>query len=168
METQKQCQVNLPLEPFENLACEVSCVLWPVCSASVGSLRLSWFIFAKQVSALRAECAEEATLLCTVLLLVLDEWWEIFSLAFRWDLNVESTLFNTSWCLEGFKFLSLDLKRVVDIFFPGWTVLLPRFVRGPVRGCWFSLVTLELLGWEKLNGTGLVHWFFFLVFPCSK
>lgn len=189
METQNQCQVfNLPLEPFETLSCEVSFVLWLACSVSVGSLRLSWIMFSKQVSALTAECAEDVALVCTVLLVLaergpdtldgvfkelgspdLPNRWGTFSVAFRWDLSVESTwLFNTSWCLEDLKFLSLVLKRVLDIFVSGWLVLLPRCVRGPLRGCWFSLVALELLGWEKLNGTGLVHGFFFLAFPCSK
>lgn len=176
--TEMACQVNNMLNL--PVTCMVSCAF---CDVLVGSLRLSWFMFSKHVSALRAGCAEEGVLFwCRVLLGMadrgLDKVAEVLkvlgspgcsdrcSVAFPCDLCVESTwLFNTAGCLEDFELMFWVFSRALHTLFSGWTAWVPVC---DVMGWCFSLVVLELLGWEKLNGTGLVHGFFFLAFPCIK
>lgn len=191
---QKQWQgnntLNLPVELLGQLPCVVGSVFWLSWADLVESLRLSWFMLSKQASALRAGRAEEVALLwCTALLRrgdrgldkvaevlnVLEgpdcpDSWDVLSVAFPWDFAeplVESTLlFNAAGCLIGFAFWVF--RRALHPLLSGWTAWVPVLDSETVRGCWFSVATLELLGWDRLKGIGLVHGFFFLAFPCRK
>ena len=181
---EEEAQKQRPHLPVELFTCVVICLFWSACDNLVESLRLSWFMFSKQVSALRAGWAEEAApFWCRALLWKAErgldkvtevlkvlrgsncpDRWDIFSVAFPWDLCVESTwLFDTAGCLVGFEILFWVLRRALPTLFSGWTAWAP----GCDFGCWFWLVA-ELLGWVRLKGTGLVHGFFFLAFPWSE
>lgn len=181
---------NLLVEPFEKCPSLVSCLFWLAFDVLVRSLTLSGSVLVKQFSALTEGCAEKGMLLwCIEFLRIDDRWgldkgvegldvlrgpdcpdaWIVLSVFFPWDFSVPlvepPVLLSTARCLEGFVFMLWAFRRALDILFSGWTALEPVC---DCKGCWFSLVVLELLGWDRLKGTGLVHGLFFLAFPCRK
>lgn len=167
----------------------VSCGFWLACDVLVGSLTLTGSVLVKQFSALRDGCAEEGALLWCIALLEIDDRgldkvveglnvlqgpdspdvWIVLSVLFPWDFSVPlvepPVLLTIVRCLEGFEFMLWVFRLALHILFSGWTTWVPVC---DCKGCWFSLAVLELLGCDRLKGTGLVHGFFFLAFPCSK
>lgn len=193
---QKQCQdkyaLNLPVEHLKNFPCVVSCRFWLACDVLVGSLTLTGFALVKQFSALREGCAEDEALLWCIALLWIDDrgldkvveglnvlqgpgcpdGWIVLSVFFTRDFSVPLVetvvLLTKAKCLEGFAFILWVFRLALHTIFSGRTAWVPVRDCDTFKGGWFSLAVLELLGWDRLKGTGLVQGFFFLAFPCSK
>lgn len=175
-------RINLPFELLEGLPFAVSCMSWGTLGVLVGDLRLSRFMLSTQA------CAEDAPLFWGKVLFETDnggwdEFAEVFNLAegthcpggwdvFPWDFPaplVESTLLSkVAGCLVSFELLFGVFRRSLHIFLVGCTAWVAVLDCETVRSCSFSVVTLELLGWDRLKGIGLVHGFFFLAFPCRN
>lgn len=165
---------------------------WLVWDVLLGSLRLSRFMLSKQASALKAACAEVAALFWCVVLLWMDDrgWdkvpevlnllegpdcpdsWVVSSVAFplnRPEAFVESILlFNVAARVVGFALMFWVFRRVLRTLLSGWTAQVPVLDCETVRGCWFSVATLELFDCDRLKGTCRVHGFLFLALPCRK
>lgn len=178
---QKQSgRINLPSELLEGLPFALSCMSWGALGVLVGHVRLSRFMLSAQA------CAEDAALFWGKASFETDdggwdEFADVFNSAegthcpggwdvFPWDFPaplVESTLLSkVAGCLVSFELLFGVFRRSLHIFLVGCTARVAVLDCETVRSCSFSVATLELLGWDRLKGIGLVHGFFVLAFPC--
>lgn len=175
-------RINLPSELLEGLPFALGCMFWGALGVLVGDLRLSRFMLSTQA------CAEVAALFWGKVSFGTDdggwdEFAKVFNLAagthcpggwdvFPWDVPaplVESTLLSkVAGCLVSFELLFGVFRRSLHIFLVGCTVRVAVLDCETIRSCSFSAATLELLGWDRLKGIGLVHGFFFFAFPCRN
>lgn len=175
---------HLPVELLEKLPCVVSGIFWLAWDVFVGSLRLSRFILSEQASAFRAASAEEAALFWCILWSGIDDrgldkivpapdcpdLWDVsfnfFPLDFPVPMDESTLLFNKARCLAGFALMFWVFRWALCPSL-SWQKI-PVLDWEEIKGCWFSVAILKLLGCDRLKGIGLVHGFFFLAFPCRS
>lgn len=162
--------------PFGGFCMTMGSEFWTVCEFVDVSLRLSSFMFPNLNSALRADWTdgqsafplvelEETLAKATTFFNVLDGpdcpgRWDSFLAAFPWYFRTSSVesqvLLSAARCLVCLTF---------NILLSG--LLAWVFVEAATES-WLLLSIFVFFGWDKLNGMGRVHGFFFLAFPLKE
>lgn len=166
-------RINLLFKLSVGLLFAANCVLWGVPRVLFGDPRLSRFMSSTQ------DCAEDAAVFCGKVLIESWEQANVFNFleglqcpavwgVFPWDFPapcVESTLpSDAAGVLDGFELGVLRRSLQMLLLWCGGRVAVRD--RRTVWSGSSSAFALELLGWDRLKGIGLVHGFFFLVLPC--